>query len=336
MKKLFTRSIIVPALVALSVCLCIGCTKKEDKEVTLVMAEVNPEGSISAQMDQAFKEKVEALSEGKITVDLQFGGTLGDEEEVMSLLTKPNSSIQLERISAFTLTSYGCTKSSLLTIPFTFASKDHFWKFASSPAAQSILNEPYERGVGIKGLFYGEEGFRHFFATTQLSAPADFEGIKLRITNDPIMRGVAEGLKTQPVSVGFADLYSALQIGKAEAAEQPIANYLANNFHHIAPYMILDGHTMGVTEVVITAEAWDSLSENQQKILIEAGKYAGEVCRKISQEAEDNAKAKLEAEGAVFTAVDDLEAWQEASKAIIEESAKVAPNLYREILNLAK
>lgn len=304
-------------------------------EITLVMAEVNPEGTISAAMDAAFKEKVEELSAGKIKIDLQFGGTLGDEESVMKVLMGANPTIHLERISAFNLASYGCEKSSLLVIPFTFASKEHFWKFANSAEAQAILDESYEKKVGVKGLFFGEEGFRHFFATKPLSGTADFEGINLRITAAPIMRGVAEGLKSIPVSVGFADLYSALQTGIADAAEQPIANYLANRFHEVAPYMILDGHTLGVTEVVISSEIWDSLSESQQKILSEAGKYAGEVCRKFSQEAEESAKERLLAEGASFTEVSDLKPWQEASSKIIEESASVAPDLYREVLDLA-
>ena len=316
-----------------------ACNKKapaEDKEITLIMAEVNPEGTISAQMDQAFKEKVEELSGGKIKIDLQTGGTLGDEESVMALMSKPNSTIQLQRISAFNIAALGCEKSLLLVIPFIFADRDHFWKFAASKAAQSILNEPYEDGVGVKGLFYGEEGFRNFFATRRISSPQDFNGLKLRITPDPIMKGLAEGLKANPVSVSFADLYSALQTGIADAADQPIANYLANHFHNIAPYMILDGHTLGVTEVVITSETWDSLSKEQRQILIEAGKYAGQVCRKMSQEAEDAAKAQLLAEGAVFTDVSNLTPWQEASAKIIAESAKANPDLYQQILDLAK
>ena len=331
------KTIIIPALLLFSAAF-FACNNKNtaEEEITLVMAEVNPDGTISAEMDKAFKEKVEELSGGKIKIDLQLSGILGDEESVMALAKEPHGSIQLVRISAFNLAAYDCEKSSLLVIPFTFANKAHFWNFATSETAKKILDEPYEENVGVKGLFYGEEGFRHFFATKPLAGTGDFDGLKLRITNDPIMKGVAEGLKANPVSVGFGDLFGALQTGIADAAEQPIANYLANHFHQVAPYMILDGHTLGVTEVVISSECWDSLSKKQQNILTEAGKYAGEVCRKFSQEAEDKAKAQLVAEGAVFTEVNDLTPWQEASKKIIAESAQVTPELYKEILDLAK
>ena len=309
--------------------------KSYSEELTLTMAEVNPPGTISSEMDRAFKEKVEELSGGKIKIDLQFNGILGDENSIIKMMSSPNSSIQLSRISAFNLTALGCQKSALFTIPFTFKNRDHFWNFAESDTAQAILNEPYEKSVGIKGVFYGEEGFRHFFSTKPLSSTSDFERMNVRVSSDPVMHGIVRGLKAIPVSVAFADLYSALQTGKTEAAEQPIANYLANHFHNIAPYMILDGHTLGVTEVVITSDCWDSLSPYQKDIISKAGKYAGEVCRKISQEAEDKAVTELKAQGAVFTEVNDITPWKNTCVDITREITQTDPELYQQILDLA-
>ena len=207
-RSFLVSSAMIVSIVSIFSILAISCKSKkpviqQEQEITLVMAEVNPDGTISAEMDKAFKQKVEELSGGKIKIDLQMGGTLGDEESVMALLKKPNSSIHLERISAFTLTAHGCQKSSLLTIPFTFSGKEHFWNFAASPFATEILDEPYEKGVGVKGLFYGEEGFRHFFSTKPLSGTEDFAGLKLRITPDAIMKGVADGLKADPPRGGL-------------------------------------------------------------------------------------------------------------------------------------
>ncbi|WP_296326439.1 hypothetical protein [Treponema sp. UBA3813] len=188
------------------------------------MAEVNPDGTIVAEMDKAFKQKVEELSSGKIKIDLHLGGALGDEENIMPIIRGENSSIHLMRISAFSLAARGCTKTSLL----------------------------------------------------------------------------------------------------------------ANHFHEVAPNMILDGHTLGVTEVIINSNVWDSLSNSQQHILQVAGSYAGEVCRKFSQEAEDKAKAQLIAEGAVFTEVNDLTPWKQACEKIISESSKADSDLYQKILDMAK
>lgn len=173
------------------------------------MAEVNPPESIAGQMDEAFKRRVEELSGGSITIDLQCSAILGDEETLLPQLTKPDSTVQLMRISAFALTNYGCKTSALLTVPFTFADKAHFWRFATSSAASTILNEPYEIGIGVKGLFFGEEGFRSFFSTAPIASVHDFVGKRLRVSDEPIMRGMADGLQAVFTPVNFSDLYSA-------------------------------------------------------------------------------------------------------------------------------
>ncbi|HSR04686.1 MAG TPA: C4-dicarboxylate ABC transporter substrate-binding protein, partial [Proteiniclasticum sp.] len=86
-------------------------------EVTLVYAEVNPLETIVGQTDTAFKEKVEELSGGKITIDIQASGVLGSENDVLDTMLGGGGTIQMSRISAFALTSYGGEKSKLLSIP---------------------------------------------------------------------------------------------------------------------------------------------------------------------------------------------------------------------------
>ena len=316
-----------------------SCTKKtggEEKSITLVMAEVNPAETIAGQMDQAFKEKVEELSEGKIKIDLQCSGILGDVDSVMDLMLKPHSTIHIHRMSAVNMAMYGCKKSALLSIPFTFSSKEHFWRLAESEDADVILNEPIEKGLGLRGLFFGEEGFRHFFSTKKIEKVEDLKGLKVRGTNDKAMQGLIAGVKATSIPVNYADLYVALQTGAIDAAEQPIANYLANHFNAVAPYMIFDGHTLGVMEAVITEECWQSLTKKQQEILLEAGKYASDFCRKLSQTEEDKVKAGLLAEGAILTDVDDIRPWQKACAAVIEEGAAADPDFYQTILSYAE
>ena len=86
MKKLW-----IPVILSLVAVSLVSCNKKktEDGEITLVMAEVNPATTIAGQMDQAFKEKVEELSKGKIKIDVQFSGVLGDNKSVRAIMTKP-------------------------------------------------------------------------------------------------------------------------------------------------------------------------------------------------------------------------------------------------------
>ena len=303
-------------------------------EVTLVMAEVNPLDTIVGQTDTKFKETVEELSGGKIKIDLQASGVLGSENDVLDTMLGGGGTIDISRISAFALTSYGAEKSVLLSIPYTFANRDHFWKFADSELAPEFLMEPHDNGLGVRGLYYGEEGFRHFFTVKEVKGLDDLKGMKLRVSNDPIMNGMVEGLGASPTVVSFNELYSALQTGVVDGAEQPIANYKSNAFQEVAPNLILDGHTLGAIQVIITDEAWDNLTPEQQDILMQAGKEASEFNRQISEEAENKVLDELKADGINVIEVDDITPWQEACKDIINESTKDNAELYQQILDM--
>ena len=303
-------------------------------EVTLIYAEVNPLDSIVGQMASDFKSKAEELSDGKITIDVQASGVLGSENDVLDAMLGGGGTIDMSRISAFALTSYGGQKSMLLSLPYTFVSRDHFWNFANSDLAQDFLMESQENGSGVRGLFYGEEGFRHFFTKDAITGIEDLKGMKLRVSNDPVMNGLVEGLGASPTVVSFGELYSALQTGVVDGAEQPIANYKSNAFQEVAPTMILDGHTLGAVQVIITDEAWGNLTEDQQAILMEAGAYASAQNRANSENKEKEVLDGLKAEGINIVEVSDITPWQEATKKVIEDNTKGYEDLYQSILDL--
>lgn len=305
-----------------------------EPEVTLVYAEVNPLDTIVGQTDQAFADKVHELSGGKIKIEIQASGVLGSENDVLDAMLGGGGTIDMSRISAFALTPYGGQKSKLLSIPYTFVSRDHFWNFATSDLAPEFLLEPHEAGTGVRGLFYGEEGFRHFFTVDPVAGIEDLKGLKLRVSNDPVMNGMVNGLGASPTVVSFGELYSALQTGVVDGAEQPIANYKSNAFPEVAPNLILDGHTLGAIQVIITDEAWDGLTEEQQNILMEAGKYASEFNRKISAEAEAKVLEELKADGVNVVEVTDLAPWQAAVKDVVEAETKDYKELYQQILDM--
>lgn len=302
--------------------------------LTLVFAEVNPLDTIVGQTDTTFKEKVEELSGGEIKIDLQASGVLGAENDVLDTMLGGGGTIDMARISAFALTSYGGEKSKLLSVPYTFENREHFWKFADSDLAREFLLEPHKNGNGIRGLFYAEEGFRHFFTKKAVNSIEDLNGMKLRVSNDPIMNGMVEGLGASPTVVSFGELYSALQTGVVDGAEQPIANYKSNAFPEVAPNLILDGHTLGAVQVIITDEAWDKLTEEQKGFIEEASTYASEFNRKISEEAENKVLEELKADDVNVVEVTDKAPWKEACKDIIEASTADNKELYQQILDM--
>ena len=303
-------------------------------EVTLVYAEVNPLDTIVGQMATDFKEKVEELSDGKMTIDVQASGVLGSENDVLDTMLGGGGTIDMSRISAFALNGYGAKKSLLLSIPYTFADREHFWNFATSDLADEFLAEPVEQGLGVRGLFYGEEGFRHFFFKEEANTLEDLKGLKIRVSNDPVMTGMVAGLGANATVVSMNELYSALQTGVVDAAEQPIANYASNAFPEVAPYLMLDGHTLGAVQVVITDEASNGLTEDQQAILMEAGEYASANNRANSENKENEVLEQLKADGVTVVEVEDKAPWKEACKDVIESNTSDQAELYQQLLDM--
>ena len=284
-----------------------------DPKVTLVYAEVNPLDTIVGQTGSHFKEKVEELTGGSVVIDVQASGVLGSENDVLDAILGGSTSIDMSRISAFALTSYGCNKSKLLSIPFTFENRAHFWNFANSDLAPEFLNEPQELGLPVRGLFYGEEGFRHFFTVNPVSGIDDFKGLKLRVSNDPVMNGLVEGLGANPTVVAFGELYSALQTGVVDGAEQPIANYKSNAFPEVANNLILDGHTLGAVQAVADTQAFNA---------------------DLSETAENKVLDELKSSGCNVVDVPDKAPWQEACQKVISENTSDQAELYQQLLDM--
>ena len=305
-----------------------------DPKVTLVYAEVNPLDTIVGQTGSHFKEKVEELTGGSVVVDVQASGVLGSENDVLDAILGGSTSIDISRISAFALTSYGCNKSKLLSIPFTFENRAHFWNFANSELAPEFLNEPQELGLPVRGIFYGEEGFRHFFTVKPVSGIADFKGLKLRVSNDPVMNGMVEGLGANPTVVSFGELYSALQTGVVDGAEQPISNYKSNAFPEVANNLILDGHTLGAVQAVITDNAWNKLTENQQAAVMEAAADTQAFNADLSETAENKVLDELKSSGCNVVDVPDKTPWQEACAKVISENTSDQAELYQQLLDM--
>ena len=326
---------------ALTMALCMifamcAISASADEPITLTYAEVNPlDGTIVGEMAKAFKAKVEELSGGSVVIDIQASGVLGSEDQILDNLLGGGNITDISRISAFALTQYGCDKASLLSIPYTFVNEDHFWKFADSELAQEFLNEPQEIGLPLRGLCYGEEGFRHFFFKNEVKGLDDLKGLKIRVSSDPVMTGMVTNLGASATSVPFTELYSALNTGVVDGAEQPTANYRSNAFQEVAPYLLLDGHTLGALQIVITDTGWNKLNEEQQGWIMEAAKYASQVCREKVGEVEAETFKQLEEDGATVIPVEDKTPWVEACQPTIKANTEKLADLYQQLVDMA-
>ncbi len=336
MKKVF-------ALV-LSLALVLGCVSALAAPVTLTYAEVNPvpatreeneaTGSVVSDVAWAFKTKLEELSGGEITVDLQGGAVMGSEKDVLGNILAGDTSVDIVRISAFALNQYGAKKSVFLTLPFVFESEEHYWKFVKSDLAKEMLAEAKEVGLPWTGLAYGEEGYRHFFSKVEIKTIDDLKGLKIRVSDDPIMTGLLKGLGASFTPVSFGELYSALQTGVVDAAEQPITNYLSNSFQEVAPFMLRDGHTLGTIELIATDSCFAKLTDEQKAMVQEAADYAMAMCEESVMSRQEAAYDKLIGLGCTINEVEDKTTWIEATKDVLSANIGDMQAIYDAIMAL--
>lgn len=308
--------------------------KTEAASVILTYAEVNPADSLDGQVGSYFKEQVESLSNGSVAIDIQASGVLGAENDVLDNMTTGGGTVDMARISCFALTNYGGKLSALPSVPFTFDNRQHYWKFTESELGQKILDEPAQLGLGVKGLFFMEEGFRHFFFNKEIMGVEDLKGKKIRVSSDPILTGVVEQLEASPTVISFNELYSSLQSGVVDGADQPTALYESNAFNEVAPYLIEDGHTMSASEVIITEDAWNKLSDDQKEAVTKAGEATSKYCKELSGKLEDESKKRLQEKGVTFIEVTDKQPWKDACENIISKYTEGYENEYKQMTDL--
>ena len=305
-----------------------------DPAVTLVYAEVNPlDTTIIGQVATHFAERVNELSGGSVTIDVQGGGVLGAEGDFCDNMIGGVGTIDMARLSVSTLTAYGVPKSAMLSLPYTFVSRDHFWNFVASDLAQEFLDEPFEDGLGLHGLFIGEEGFRHIFTNKEIASLDDIQGLKIRVSTDPTMVSMINALGANATVVSYSELYQSLQSGVVDGAENPVGNYYANSFYEVAPYLILDGHMLGVLELVITDTAWNKLTEAQQECLKIAAQECQAYNKELSEKVEEDTLAEL-ADKITVVPVDDKTPWIEKCQDFIAEATADYADLYQAIQDL--
>ena len=194
--------------------------------------------------------------------------------------------------------------------------------------------EPHEVGLPLRGLCYGEEGFRNFFFKSEVKDINDLKGRKIRVSSDPIMTGMVTDLGGSATTVAFTELYSALSTGVVDGAEQPTPNYLSNAFPEVAPYLMLDGHTLGAMQIVISDYSWNKLSDQQREWIMQAADYASQVCREKESEITEKTFEALRKDGVTIVEVTDKTEWVNACQSTIRANSSRLSDVYQRILDL--
>lgn len=304
--------------------------------VVLTYAEVNPIDSTDGGWAKYFKEQVETLTGGSVVIDIQASGVLGAESDVLDGMISGGGTVDLARVSCYAMNTYSCNKSALLGLPFIFESREHFWNFVNSDLGEELKAEPSEAGIGVSALYYLEDGFRSFFFKDPVNDISEMKSKKVRVSTDQIMTGMVEGLGAAPTVVSFNELYTSLQSGVVDGAEQPLPPYESNAFNEVAPYVILDEHTLATSYVVLSDMSKSKLTDDQLQAIQEAGKATEEYCRQEAAKYDEECIARLKEKGVTFVEVADKTPWREACSNVTEQFIPGVENVYQGILDCAK
>ncbi|MFZ4453972.1 TRAP transporter substrate-binding protein [Salibacterium aidingense] len=261
-----------------------------------------------------FKERVEENSDGNLSVEIFPNGTLGSENEVLEQVQ--NGGIDMTKVSAGALENFA-SEYSVFSLPYVFEDEDHFFESMESDAVQELYESTEEEG--FVGLTYYDSGARSFYTKdTPIEEPSDLEGKKIRVMDSETQIEMVEAMGGSPTPMPYGDIYTGLQQGVIDGAESNPTALTTGNHGEVAKAFSYDQHTRIPDIAVMSADTWNSLSENQQEIIKTAAEESTETQKELWAEAVEDAKTEAEEMGVEFYEV-DKEPFREAVEPMIEE-----------------
>lgn len=283
-------------------------------QITLKYGELNPDSHPMTIAAKEFAKNVADLSGGRIKIDIYAGGQLGDEKNMAQLVQIGGGGLDMMRIGSNTLGDFGVGQMNILSLPYIFRDRNQMWDVLESKIGEDLLKTIAAKdSTKMVGLMYFDEGARHFFFTKKkVSRIADMKGLKIRVPETQVMMDMVRAFGASPTPISYSELYSSLQTGVVDGAENPLTGYLANNFYENGKYVTLDGHTYAPSVLVISQKTWATLSEADHQVLIQAAKKTQKFIKQQAEANDQQAMAAIKAKGGIITEVADKGEWQKA------------------------
>ncbi len=232
---------------------------------TIRVSDVHPESYPTVQGLMRMAEALEERTNGELRMQIYHSAQLG-RGETDTLQQTRDGDIQINRISAAPLEPYS-DKIGVLAMPFLFRDAEHKWAVLEGEIGDELLESI---GGGLVGLGWQDSGARSFYSTAPLEGPEDLQGLDIRVQDNEIMQAMVRALGATPQAVPYDELYSALQHGVVDAAENNPPSYYTSGHFNAAPHFILNEHVQ-IPEVIVASERWWSrLSEEDQEAVREA------------------------------------------------------------------
>lgn len=258
-----------------------------------------PAESVQGKAVQDFAARVERYTLGGLRIELHAGGKLGNDLTMVKALQDGTQDMTVPDSS--TLSSLEKSYSAI-NYPFTFLSEAE---------ADAILDGPWGTRLmerlplhGLVGLAYWENGFRQMTNSKKpMSGAADFEGVRMRTMQNPMLVDSFKRLGFDAVPMPFPQVYDALKTQSVDGQENPLPTIVASRFYEVQKYLTLSRHVYSAFVVLVSKKVWDTLSPAHQDALKKAAIESRDVERRLSRESNDQALAELKAKGMTVTAI---------------------------------
>lgn len=278
---------------------------------------------------EKFAELVAEKSDGRITIDVFHSSQLGGEREMIEGLQL--GTLDMTIVSTAPLAGFA-NSFLVFDLPFIFQDRDSAYEVLDGPIGTEILGTL--DSVGIKGLCFWENGFRHVTnSKLPVKLPQEMDGMKIRTMENKIHMSSFRVLGADPTPMAFGELFTALQQKTVDAQENPIPIIYTSNFYEVQDYLSLTGHFYAAAPLLISKSLWDSLSPEDQEIIMESALEAQDYERGLIRQMDEECIELLKEKGMEVIEV-DKQAWFEAMQPVYEEyKAEIGEDVIQRVLD---
>ena len=239
-----------------------------------------------------FADKVDELSQGELKIKVYPNGQLGSEREVLEQLQL--GAVSFTKVSSLSLESFS-PLFSILNTPFLFRDQKHYYDVLDSEVGEELLEAA--KAQRLLGLTYYNGGTRSFYSSKPILKPEDLQGMKLRVMGSQTAIRMTQLLGGAPTPMPYGEIYTALQQGVIDGAENNITALTLSRHGEVAKHYSIDEHIMAPDVLLVSTQVWKGLTSEQQQIIrqaaVESKLYQRELWSKAVAEHSKLAKEQL-------------------------------------------
>lgn len=289
----------------------------EGEKYVLKFALQNGENHPLCQSVAKFGEILSEKTNGRITLELYYSAALGDKATTVQGMQ--TGTIDGAMLMSGVIADYGCDQLRVFTLPYLFDSVAHARTFEKSDAGKDLLGTVQSSGSKMVCVgAYQESARNYFFKDKEVRTPADMKNLQIRCQEGSVYYDSVEALGAYAESVAFSELYSALQSGVVDGAEQPLSGFVNNAFQEISKYYVMDQHEISPNLILLSEITWNKLSAEDQAIVTEAFNESVSFFEELS-DAKDTEYLQTVKDSGVEVIDVDVAEWQKACASVYDK-----------------